>query len=142
MPANRIYNPADRPEVQVQVDGQWYDGDLYAWRDRDGEQWGQVRYSRDQQTYLDNFPAHRIRKLGLTDQHRAMIDFAGVQWTSAGRREQAILEQFAMSEVRYNLMLGWAIEQDEAMEYAPVVVGRLRRLQAARREARGSRVAE
>ncbi|SDR76444.1 hypothetical protein SAMN04488570_0307 [Nocardioides scoriae] len=54
---NRVYDPADRSEIQVLIEGTWYEGDLHAWQARGDEQWASVSYSRDHQNYVDTVPA-------------------------------------------------------------------------------------
>lgn len=144
MPADQVFPPADRPAVQVEVDGQWCDGELYAWQVKRGEQWAMVSWTHDGERFLDTFPAERVRKAGLSDVHYRMLDFErdNTHWAHGGTKESAVLERFQWSMVRYYSVLNWVIEQAEAVEYAPGTVRRLVRLRDGRREARGSRTAE
>lgn len=59
----REYPPADWPDVEVLVDGDWLPGDLRAWSRRDDGWHGHVQYSKGPaQNYLASFPAEQIRK--------------------------------------------------------------------------------
>lgn len=62
------YDPADRPDVQVQVLGHdtapdgWYPGELRQWVQRDdGTWWANCSWRHDTSGYLDNFPTERVR---------------------------------------------------------------------------------
>jgi hypothetical protein len=63
MPEPVVYRPADRPDVEVLVDGTWYAGELRAWFPLPDGTWeGNVQYSLGPaQNYLDQFPQDRIR---------------------------------------------------------------------------------
>lgn len=61
---HRTYSPADRPMVEVLVEGQWRPGDLRMWVQNDDGQWfGQVQWQPAGNTShtIDTFPADRIR---------------------------------------------------------------------------------
>jgi len=68
----------------------------------------------------------------LSDLERAVLDFAGLRWRYAGAKEARIREQFGWSTTRYYQVLGALLERPEAVEYAPMLVARLRRLAEAR----------
>ncbi len=74
----------------------------------------------------------------LTDTHRAIIDFERDHpvWRYAAAKETAVRQRFGMTAARYFQVLGWVIEQQEAVEYAPGTVRRLVRLRDGRRGAR------
>ncbi|ROR91794.1 DUF3263 domain-containing protein [Nocardioides aurantiacus] len=76
----------------------------------------------------------------LTDTHRAIIDFERDHpvWRYPAAKETAVRQRFGMTAARYYQVLGWVIEQQEAVEYAPWTANRLRRLTEKRREARSS----
>lgn len=63
MPEPRVYEPADRPDVEVLIDGTWYPGELRAWYPQpDGTWHGDVMWSAGPaQNRLDTVPAERIR---------------------------------------------------------------------------------
>lgn len=64
-PRHRIYTGNDRKEVQVEVDGTWYDGELRSWDQADDGTWsGIVSWRRTlTETLTDRFLADRIRRL-------------------------------------------------------------------------------
>src|SRR5215475_13145557 len=68
----------------------------------------------------------------LSPRERAMIIFERKWWRHAGSKEQAIREQFELSATRYYQLLNKLLDLPEALEFDPVVVGRLRRLRATR----------
>lgn len=59
-----VYEPTDRPDVEVLVDGEWLPGEArMRWQDDQGGWWYQVQW-RPPGTHtrrLDNFPADRLR---------------------------------------------------------------------------------
>ena len=59
-----VHEPADRPDVEVLVDGEWCVGEVrMQWQEDDGLWWAQVQW-RPPGTHtrkLDNFPAERVR---------------------------------------------------------------------------------
>lgn len=62
-PGRRTYPAKDRPEVTVEVDGNWYDGDLYAWNERADGWWAMVRWTGPDGNRLDHFPAVRVHRV-------------------------------------------------------------------------------
>src|SRR3954453_22502999 len=72
----------------------------------------------------------------LSDRDRSILDFERSWWTESGPKEAAIRERFELSAARYYQILGELLESDEAYEYDPLVVRRLRRLRDRRRRAR------
>ncbi len=140
MPSDKVYPPGERPEIEILRDGRWLFGDLHAWQVRDGEQWAVVSWHADGLTWHETVPADQVRKAGISDVHRAMLDWEGEVpvWRYPAAKESAILEKFQMSSTRYFMTLNWLLEQPEALEYAPATVRRLQRLSEKRREARSS----
>lgn len=68
---------------------------------------------------------------------RALLEFErGGRWRFPGQKVEEIRTRFAMSEVRYYQVLGWVIEQPEALAYDAVLVQRLLRLRDLRRAVR------
>ncbi|MEI7592457.1 MAG: DUF3263 domain-containing protein [Actinomycetes bacterium] len=74
--------------------------------------------------------------MDLTERDRSILDFERSWWTESGSKEAAIRERFELSAARYYQILNELLESDEAYEYDPLVVRRLRRLRDRRRRAR------
>lgn len=72
----------------------------------------------------------------LSEEHREILGFERTIWKYAGAKEAAIRERFAISATRYYQLLGWAIDQPEAVQHHAPTVHRLRRLREKRLEAR------
>lgn len=77
-----------------------------------------------------------VPDMELTDRDRSILDFERSWWTESGPKEAAIRERFELSAARYYQILNELLESDEAYEYDPLVVRRLRRLRDRRRRAR------
>ena len=75
----------------------------------------------------------------LTDRERAMLDFERQWWRYAGSKEQAVRELFDMSATRYYQVLNALIDREEAVDYDPMLVKRLRRMRSSRQRARTAR---
>jgi hypothetical protein len=57
-----VYRPADRPDVEVKVDGLWWTGELRGWWDQDGVRLMNVQWRTGPgQVRLDTVPADRVR---------------------------------------------------------------------------------
>ncbi len=81
--------------------------------------------------------------MALTDREREIIDFERTWWAEEGPKDVAIRKRFELSATKYYVMLNKLLDGDEAYEYDPLVVRRLRRLRERRRRARHeNRVAE
>jgi hypothetical protein len=65
MPEPVVYRAADRPDVEVLIDGTWHPGELRMWSPRaDGNWEGNVMYSTGPaENRLDTFPEDRIRRV-------------------------------------------------------------------------------
>ncbi len=74
--------------------------------------------------------------MSLTDRERSMLDFERTWWTEPGSKESAITEQFELSSTRYYQLLNELLDNEEAVEFDPLVVRRLRRLRDRRRRSR------
>ncbi len=74
--------------------------------------------------------------MGLSERDRAILEFEGSWWTERGPKEDAIKSHFGLSGTRYYQILGTLGDRQEAEEYAPLVVRRLRRERERRRRAR------
>lgn len=70
--------------------------------------------------------------MDLAEREREMLAFERRWWRQAGAKEQAIRDTFGLSPTRYYQQLNRLLEQPAALAYDPVLVGRLRRLRAAR----------
>ena len=62
---HHTYTGNDRKEVQVEVDGTWYDGELRSWDQANDGTWsGIVSWRREPgEIFVDRFPADRIRQV-------------------------------------------------------------------------------
>jgi hypothetical protein len=76
---------------------------------------------------------------GLDAREREILDFEREWWKFAGAKENAIRERFDLSSTRYYQVLNELIDRDEALEYDPMLVKRLRRMRAARQRRRAAR---
>ncbi|WP_029151234.1 DUF3263 domain-containing protein [Microbacterium indicum] len=72
---------------------------------------------------------------GLDDRQRAILAFETEWPRHSGAKEEAIRVQLALEPARYYQLLAHLVEDPDAQAYAPLLIGRLRRL----REARSSR---
>jgi uncharacterized protein DUF3263 len=72
----------------------------------------------------------------LSSRDRAILDFERTWWALPGPKEQEIRRQFELSPARYYQLVSDLLESDEALDYDPLVVRRLRRLRDRRRRAR------
>lgn len=70
----------------------------------------------------------------LTDLQRAILGFEATHlwWRQAGAKENAIRDRFGISGVRYAQLLNRALNDPDAIAYAPSTVGRLRRVRGGR----------
>lgn len=75
-------------------------------------------------------------RMALTDRDRAILDFERSWWTESGPKDTAIKERFELSGTRYYQLLGELLDDDDALEYDPLLVRRLRRIRDRRRRAR------
>ncbi|WP_040283262.1 DUF3263 domain-containing protein [Tessaracoccus massiliensis] len=75
----------------------------------------------------------------LTEREAAILDFEDSWFTAAVPKEQAIMEHFSLSSVRYYQQLNALIDTQAALEYRPLLVKRLRRMRSQRHAARSAR---
>ena len=80
--------------------------------------------------------------MALTERDRAIIEFERTWWSEDSSKESIIRDRFALSTTRYYELLGDLIDSDEAYEFDPLVIRRLRRLRDRRRRARFERQIE
>lgn len=76
------------------------------------------------------------REMALDDRDRAILDFERSWWTQPGSKSDAIRAQLGLSPARYYQLLTGLVASHDAHGYDPLLVRRLRRLQASRRRAR------
>jgi uncharacterized protein DUF3263 len=74
--------------------------------------------------------------MALSDGDRAILDFERGWWKLPGPKEAAIREHLDLSGARYYRLLGRLIEEQDALDYDPLTVRRLRRHRDQRRRAR------
>lgn len=56
------FRPDERPDVEVFVDGVWYEGELRAWQRRADGWWANVQWRPSAgMTYVDTVPAANVR---------------------------------------------------------------------------------
>lgn len=61
----KIYEPADRPDVEVLVDGQWLIGELRMWKPDGEDDWiAQVQWRPvgEHTRRIDDFPPAKVRQ--------------------------------------------------------------------------------
>jgi hypothetical protein len=75
----------------------------------------------------------------LSERDRQILAFERQWWKYAGAKEDAIRKLFDMSAMRYYQVLNALVDRPEAVEYDPMLVARLRRMRAARADARARR---
>lgn len=75
----------------------------------------------------------------MDDLGRRILEFERRRYARPGAKEQAIHDEFAMTETRYYQLLVVLLGDPEAEEHDPVLVHRLRRLHDARRYQRTAR---
>ena len=72
----------------------------------------------------------------LIEREKRVLDFEGSHWLYAGPKDRAIREHLGMSATRYYQILRRVIDLQEAAEYAPLTVKRLRRVRDHNRKIR------
>ena len=72
----------------------------------------------------------------MTDEERALLDFASRNWRYSGSQADAIAAQFGISVTRYWQHVNRLLDDPAALEYSPQLVNRLRRLRAVRADQR------
>lgn len=78
----------------------------------------------------------KLTWMSLSERQRAMLDFERTCWTVPGPKTEAIRRVMALSPSHYYRLLGELIQTDQAIDYDPMLVRRLRRLRNHRRRAR------
>lgn len=77
---------------------------------------------------------------GLSDRDRAILALEAAWPRHGGMKEETIRAQLGMSPARYYQLLWRLIDTEEALEFDPLLVRRLRRLRDARGRARSARM--
>ena len=81
-------------------------------------------------------PAPRAETPALSEREVQILAFESKWWKHAGAKEQAIRDAFGLSSPRYYQLLNGLLDNPAALEHAPVLVGRLRRLRSTRARTR------
>lgn len=71
---------------------------------------------------------------GLTDTERCILAFEAQGWKRLGVKEEAITTTFGLSSFRYYQWLNHILDKPAALQEAPMLVNRLRRLRQNRRD--------
>ncbi|QDM56385.1 helix-turn-helix DNA binding domain protein [Gordonia phage Sidious] len=72
----------------------------------------------------------------MTDDDRAVLDFAARRWNRSGNQADAIRAEFDMSVTRFWQRVNTLLDDPEALAYAPQLVNRLRRIRSTRAQRR------
>lgn len=75
----------------------------------------------------------------LSERERALLGFEKQHWKYSGAKEQAIRDRFEISATRYYQLLNALLDRPEAQALEPALIKRLRRLRAAKQQARSGR---
>jgi hypothetical protein len=70
----------------------------------------------------------------LSERDQAVLEFEGSWWRYPEPKDQAVRDYLEMSATRYYQALRRLIDDPAALEYAPLVVRRLRRMRRVRLE--------
>ncbi|UVF60314.1 helix-turn-helix DNA binding domain protein [Gordonia phage Murp] len=69
----------------------------------------------------------------MTETDRALLDFAAHRWNYAGNQAEAIRAEFDMTVTRFWQRVNNLLDDPAALEHAPALVNRLRRIRSRRR---------
>ncbi len=75
----------------------------------------------------------------MTERDRAILSLETLWPRHSGAKEEVIRAQLGMSAARYYQLLARLVDSDAALEYDPMLIGRLRRLRDARAGRRSAR---
>lgn len=78
------------------------------------------------------------RRDALTELERQVLAFENRRWPGTGAKEQGIADQLGLTSTQYYQVLNAAIDKPAALQEAPGLVTRLRRVRDARRKERFS----
>ena len=70
----------------------------------------------------------------MSEPDRKVLDFEGSWWLFPGPKDRAIREYLNMSAALYYESVRRLIDDDDALEYAPMAIRRLRRMRSERLE--------
>lgn len=76
----------------------------------------------------------------LTDRDRAILTLEAAWPRHGGTKEETIRAQLGMSPARYYQLLGRLVDSEAALEFDPMLIGRLRRLRDRRADQRAARM--
>jgi hypothetical protein len=85
-------------------------------------------------------PAFAAAPAGLTRREHEMLVFERQWWRLAGAKDTAIRTRFGVPPTRYYQALNALVDRPAALAADPLVVGRLRRVRAARHRRRSPEV--
>ncbi|WP_449408800.1 DUF3263 domain-containing protein [Microbacterium maritypicum] len=75
----------------------------------------------------------------LSERDRLILALETAWPRHGGAKEEVIRAQLGMSAARYYQLLGRLIESEDALQYDPLLIGRLRRIRDARAMQRSAR---
>ncbi|GED96439.1 DUF3263 domain-containing protein [Gordonia crocea] len=75
----------------------------------------------------------------MTDEDRALLDFADRWWRTAGAQHDAITRELGMTPTRYFQRLNALLDDPAALAHNPALVRRLQRVRAQRDTGRTAR---
>ncbi|UVF60546.1 helix-turn-helix DNA binding domain protein [Gordonia phage PCoral7] len=76
---------------------------------------------------------HVTAPRGLSVDDRRILDFAALRWNHSGNQADAVRTEFGMSVTRFWQRVNNLLDDPAALEHAPALVNRLRRLRSRRR---------
>lgn len=76
------------------------------------------------------------RRRTLAQQDQAILDLERTWWTGGGCKDHAIRDQLDISRSQYYRRLAGLLDNQQAYDYDPLTISRLRRRRVARRKAR------
>ena len=77
-----------------------------------------------------------IPRQRLNERDQQILAFEARWWKHAGSKEQAIRDSFGLSSTRYYQLLNALLDNPDALEQDPMLIGRLRRLRSTRARTR------
>ncbi|MBR7829631.1 DUF3263 domain-containing protein, partial [Actinospica sp. MGRD01-02] len=84
----------------------------------------------------DETPGTSAAPPRLGPRERAVLEFETRRFKNAGRKEQAIRDEFDLSPTRYYQIVNALLDDPAALAHNPTLVARLRRLRELRQQAR------
>lgn len=89
-------------------------------------------------TLVDMSAAAHETPSGLSDRDAAILDFEDAWWSAPQGKEAEVLDRFGLSSAVYHQILNRLLDDPAALAHKPLLVKRLRRLRAARRDHRSA----